>query len=550
MRWIIISLLLHGLVFLILLSFPWQREEVEIKLNYKFKEMVEKASEKREIRKKFPQDLKINVFQRSIFTGKNPPLYFLSESLKEKGTFPERVFSVSSFTKIYTFPLSPLDKRENYSSLEDKEEIGSSSLKPLFFKEELFSGISSPFSLRQKEKSYFSPSSLPGYFSTELPGGKTNLEKIELSKGDFLFISPARYIPPKKREEVFSPKKVSLPYSYPRIRNNQEALTRSTCKTLEKKVSLSPEIAFEEKIQKIKDKARVILEKSSSERRRELSFPQRSLEANFNNKKILTLKKTLLPEKSPHIIDSTKYLNKLPLDLFFSPKITFSLKKPCFIEEKTSPRETFIFKKEEKIKIHKAKIEKRGYPLPLDREKISSNLSCLSWIKPEKIKRKGLLSTGLLPPGEERRRVFSSLPSPISLTFSDGKDELLPSPASPLPSRTTCIDEGHPLLPLPELSSFDEYLKTVLKIIEKNKKYPSGARKRGEEGKVKVSFTLLKSGKVKDVKIITPSRYPELNKATEKLIWELSPFPPFPPGVEKKKITLAMEVIYEIEENP
>jgi len=237
-------------------------------------------------------------------------------------------------------------------------------------------------------------------------------------------------------------------------------LTRSTCKTLEKKVFLSPEIGFEEKIQKIKDKARIILEKPSSEKRRELSFPQRSLETNFNNKKILTLKKTLLPEKSPHIIDSTKYLNKLPLDFFFSPKITFSLKRPCFIEEKMAPRETFIFKKEEKIKIHKAKIEKRGYPLPLEREKISSNLSCLSWIKPEKIKRKGLLSTGLLPPGEEeRRRVFSSLPSPINLAFPTGRDELLPSPASPLPSRTTCIDEGHPLLPLPELSFFDDCLK-------------------------------------------------------------------------------------------
>ena len=235
-----------------------------------------------------------------------------------------------------------------------------------------------------------------------------------------------------------------------------------------------------------------------------------------------------------------------------APRKTFIFKK----EGGSLPSSTFILsssekiaQKEGKIRIHKAKIEKEDNPLPLDREKISSNLFCLPWIEPEKIKRESPLSTDLLPPREEERKIFFSPSSLVNLSFPANKNEPLPSPALPLSPWTTFIDKSHPLLPLPELSSFDEYLKTVLKIIKKNKNYPPGARKRGEEGKVRVSFTLLRSGKVKDVKLITPSRYSELNKATERLIRELSPFPPFPAEVEKKKITLIMEVIYELKEN-
>ena len=63
-----------------------------------------------------------------------------------------------------------------------------------------------------------------------------------------------------------------------------------------------------------------------------------------------------------------------------------------------------------------------------------------------------------------------------------------------------------------------------------------------------MSFKILKDGDVKDIKIISPSKYAELNKATRKLIEDLSPFPPFPPEINKNAINIKMEVIYELKE--
>ncbi|MBE0477491.1 energy transducer TonB [Candidatus Aerophobetes bacterium] len=99
-------------------------------------------------------------------------------------------------------------------------------------------------------------------------------------------------------------------------------------------------------------------------------------------------------------------------------------------------------------------------------------------------------------------------------------------------------------------SSLTGYLKHIVAIIEQNKRYPSRARKEGMEGRVGIRFVITRAGKVQNFKLLAPSNFPELNEAAKILIDSLSPFPPLPEDVSREKITINMEVVYELQEAP
>ena len=158
----------------------------------------------------------------------------------------------------------------------------------------------------------------------------------------------------------------------------------------------------------------------------------------------------------------------------------------------------------------------------------------------------------MLPPGEDGEKVFLHPPQPRKVSSLPGKAKAFPFPVVHYPLfNTRGVASKARVFPLKSSDisvSIADYLKKVIEIIQKNKKYPSSARKKGIEGKVGISFTLSRDGEVVSVEVVSPSRYSELNKATQKLIYELSPFPPFPTGMNEKIITLKMEVIYELKE--
>lgn len=157
----------------------------------------------------------------------------------------------------------------------------------------------------------------------------------------------------------------------------------------------------------------------------------------------------------------------------------------------------------------------------------------------------------MLPPGEGGERIISPLLHPrASFSIPEIKPSFSSvfSPSLPLFNTEGTISKVK-VFPLKKHHILvAEYLREIINIIQRNKKYPSLARKKGEKGRVGIIFTLSHDGKVMDVKVVSPSRYSELNKAAEKLISGLSPFPPFPAGMDENTITLKMEVIYELEE--
>ena len=75
-----------------------------------------------------------------------------------------------------------------------------------------------------------------------------------------------------------------------------------------------------------------------------------------------------------------------------------------------------------------------------------------------------------------------------------------------------------------------EYLRRLMAHIESHKHYPRAARRRGIEGDVAVSFSLLQKGEVTDVTIEDGHRV--LRKAVEEAIAAAQPMPAPPPSLE------------------
>lgn len=83
--------------------------------------------------------------------------------------------------------------------------------------------------------------------------------------------------------------------------------------------------------------------------------------------------------------------------------------------------------------------------------------------------------------------------------------------------------------------------------IEHNRSYPIRALRLKQEGTVKVMLTILKDGKFKNVKIISPSKHTALNKATQSLISSLKYFDPLPnQSLNQQEFTVPIS--YEIED--
>ena len=94
-----------------------------------------------------------------------------------------------------------------------------------------------------------------------------------------------------------------------------------------------------------------------------------------------------------------------------------------------------------------------------------------------------------------------------------------------------------------------EYAEKIRKLINANKKYPSVARQRGWEGRIKVRFMINSSGRVIKTEVLSPCSYEVLNCAAEKLIKDTSPFPSFLSSWHKNSLTLEVQVVYQLKES-
>jgi protein TonB len=136
------------------------------------------------------------------------------------------------------------------------------------------------------------------------------------------------------------------------------------------------------------------------------------------------------------------------------------------------------------------------------------------------------------------------LPRPAPRPRPSSAPSLVPAPAQtqPAPSAPT-IPSANPSPPLPISPSWQSALGTWL---QANKTYPDEARRRGDEGRATVRFTVNRDGRVLDFQLLSGTGSAILDAAVERLL-RGARLPPFPAGMGQDEVTVTLQIRYTLE---
>jgi TonB family protein len=84
------------------------------------------------------------------------------------------------------------------------------------------------------------------------------------------------------------------------------------------------------------------------------------------------------------------------------------------------------------------------------------------------------------------------------------------------------------------------YIGQVQRSVEGSKRYPEASRRAGREGKLKIQFTILKNGEVDNVKLLTETPYPNLNREAMAAVRRAAPFTRFPNSIMEQSLKVIL----------
>ena len=90
------------------------------------------------------------------------------------------------------------------------------------------------------------------------------------------------------------------------------------------------------------------------------------------------------------------------------------------------------------------------------------------------------------------------------------------------------------------------YSQGVQRKIAGKKKYPKKAKREGRQGELMVQFTVLKSGDIRDLFLVSKTPYEELNEAALKAVRRAAPFPSLPNEIWQDFLELVLPFKFEI----
>ena len=90
------------------------------------------------------------------------------------------------------------------------------------------------------------------------------------------------------------------------------------------------------------------------------------------------------------------------------------------------------------------------------------------------------------------------------------------------------------------------YISQVQRIIEGAKRYPEASRRAGREGKLKVQFTIFRSGEVDNIKLLTQTPYANLNREAMAAIRRAAPFTGFPASLTEQSVQVILPFRFEL----
>ena len=136
------------------------------------------------------------------------------------------------------------------------------------------------------------------------------------------------------------------------------------------------------------------------------------------------------------------------------------------------------------------------------------------------------------------------LPRPAPRPRPSSAPSLVPAPAQTQPARNApTATSANPSPPLPISPSWQSALGAWL---QANKTYPEEARRRGDEGRATVRFTVTREGRVLDFQLLSGTGSTSLDGAVERLL-RGARLPPFPAGMGQDEVTVTLQIRYTLE---
>lgn len=148
---------------------------------------------------------------------------------------------------------------------------------------------------------------------------------------------------------------------------------------------------------------------------------------------------------------------------------------------------------------------------------------------------------------EPKRPLAQETPRPPSKDPS-------PAPAAPpdrIPTKTDESASAHSQTPTRLTSSEHDnlmmrYQSALAEAIEREKFYPSLARRLNQEGIIRVGFTVLADGSITNIHLVEPSAATALNRGAIEAIKRVGQFKPIPPALNMQSMELNISLIYKL----
>ena len=128
------------------------------------------------------------------------------------------------------------------------------------------------------------------------------------------------------------------------------------------------------------------------------------------------------------------------------------------------------------------------------------------------------------------------------------KEEVTEVAAVPPPTKTPPKEEvSAPSINQNQIDTIEtKYLAKVRATIEKNKIYPKAAKRLNQTGKVNVNFDILKSGEIRNVKVLGKSSFAKLDEASIELLIKISNFDEIPEELKKSVWNITIPIDYSM----
>lgn len=96
------------------------------------------------------------------------------------------------------------------------------------------------------------------------------------------------------------------------------------------------------------------------------------------------------------------------------------------------------------------------------------------------------------------------------------------------------------------LRPIDRYLSGLRQMIAQKKVYPSLSRRLGEEGRVLITFHLLRDGRIQDVQIKQASAHARLNEAALQSVSKMTSYKPIPDVIAESALTVEVPIEFSL----